>query len=1293
MSLAPAAVTIPDRFSIERRLGAGAFGTVFVVWDREREQRVALKRLERADPASIYRFKQEFRALADLVHPNLVRLHELFALDEGWCFTMDLVDGVRFDTWARGFDEEPDDPGSDGASRSGPRRGASVETLLDLPSPSGDGLVRALPGRLPFDEERARRAARGLLRGVIALHAAGILHRDLKPSNVLVERDGRVVILDFGLVATNVVESHLSLDGTVAGTPAYMSPEQAKALPLTAAADFYAVGAMLYEILCGHVPFAGSIAAMLGARTLKDVPDPRDAWQGLPNDLCDLSLSLLRRDPMRRPTAVELVSSLDLEMAARHVSAPAATTFVGRQAELAALERALAQAKAGKTVVAHVHGPSGYGKTTLLRRFLGGLGERHEVTVFEGRCYERESVPFKAFDELVDALGRHLARLRPVEAAALVPRDAPALIRLFPALGRLDVMASVPGRPATADAHELRRRAFGALREIVTRLGDSRTPILVIDDAQWGDADSAKLARHVLAPPDAPPLLLIVAHRSDGEEDNELLRTLRSPEAFDVAWETVDVPVGPLAELDALSLAASLLGSDGAEGEQSRAIAAESAGSPLFVSELARTAKAGRGNAQVVSLQRVVDERVASLHDAAKVVLELLACSERPLEEGELRAAAGLDAQGLSMAIDRLRDEHLLAVATRRGRTVHAIPHDKLRLSVRAGLDAARIERHHLALARALQSSGDAEPEHLAHHFRAAGVRHESLLWNERAGDQAQEAAAFERAVTLYGFSLEHAEGLERRRLMQKRAVALANAGRGLDAAEAYLSAAAALNGDAALELRQRAAEQFLRAGHVADALATFGPVLKQADLDLPKSPKTALASLLMARARLKLRGTRFRERKEEDVPTASLHRIDLCWSLGNGLSGIDLVRSASYHGSSLLLSLDAGEPYRVARALAMHAVMKALESAEGARHAEELADRAHALAERTGLVSARGWAAAARAIIAWGNSEFAACVARCDDAQGLLRERSQANFREIGSLEVWFALHSLFLLGELDRFAERAPACAREAEARGDRYTLSTVRAYDMPVLWAIRDRPLEGRREAKAAIEPWPEGVWYHQHWAAVRAHCLLDLYSGDGEKALERAASARPLMQRAMQLRIRTLRLELNYLEARGALSAALAGNGVVERTRLVEERVKLLDAEQSGLASVYAGALRAGLAGLAGGQPAVVAFQRVRDAFRALSMPLHASAAEHRIAELEVTGRPPDDALDRLHAHGVVAPERFVRHALARGAAAGELSQPARDAPERAKNSGAATLFHVRVGGGAHANPVRSNGPAP
>src|SRR5262245_12748361 len=160
-------------------IGAGSMGSVYRVLDRLRGNEVAMKTLKAFGPNALYRFKREFRELCDLLHPNLIALHELYSVGEEWMFTMELLEGaVAFREW-----------------------------------------VRADPARL-------RPALIQLADGLTALHAAGKVHRDVKPSNVMVTPDGRVVILDFGLIS-DLTQADATHEGMAIGTPGYMSPEQA----------------------------------------------------------------------------------------------------------------------------------------------------------------------------------------------------------------------------------------------------------------------------------------------------------------------------------------------------------------------------------------------------------------------------------------------------------------------------------------------------------------------------------------------------------------------------------------------------------------------------------------------------------------------------------------------------------------------------------------------------------------------------------------------------------------------------------------------------------------------------------------------------------------------------------------------------------------------------------------------------------------------------------------------------------------------------------------------------------
>ena len=173
--------------------------------------------MNRASAATILRFKREFRTLLGVAHPNLITLYELIYDGKNWFLTMELLEGVNFLQYVR-----------------------------------GEALTTARWDRL-------REAARQLATGIAWLHAAGKLHRDIKPTNVIVTREGRVVLLDFGLVVEQGFDGlHQSTEQHILGTAAYMAPEQAVGLPVSSAADWYSVGVMLFEALTGRVPFLGA---------------------------------------------------------------------------------------------------------------------------------------------------------------------------------------------------------------------------------------------------------------------------------------------------------------------------------------------------------------------------------------------------------------------------------------------------------------------------------------------------------------------------------------------------------------------------------------------------------------------------------------------------------------------------------------------------------------------------------------------------------------------------------------------------------------------------------------------------------------------------------------------------------------------------------------------------------------------------------------------------------------------------------------------------------------------------
>jgi len=238
------------RFEIIGKLGEGGMGVVYEAVDRELGAHVALKALPKLSANAILRFKNEFRALADIQHPNLVGLGELIEREGRWFFTMDLVEGTDFLRWVRGARARVTLPPTLMHGR--PQRAAPSEPTLA----EDGGAVVAPPQDDGFDESKLRSGLAQLARGLTAVHEAGKVHRDIKPSNVLVTPRGAVKILDFGLIA-DVLGDAVWSEELVVGTPTFMAPEQVLGKRVGPEADWYSVGTLLYVALTGRPPFLG----------------------------------------------------------------------------------------------------------------------------------------------------------------------------------------------------------------------------------------------------------------------------------------------------------------------------------------------------------------------------------------------------------------------------------------------------------------------------------------------------------------------------------------------------------------------------------------------------------------------------------------------------------------------------------------------------------------------------------------------------------------------------------------------------------------------------------------------------------------------------------------------------------------------------------------------------------------------------------------------------------------------------------------------------------------------------
>ena len=1227
----------PRRFRALRVIGAGGMGVVYEAVDERHGGRVALKTLRTLEAEALLRFKNEFRRLQDIHHPNLVSLGELIEEEGRLFFTMELVSGVHLMQHLR--------PGSgqrqrEAAPRPWRRAESSGLTKKAPRDPDAPWLVRDGES---FDEARLRDAFGQLVKGLSALHRAHKIHRDVKPSNVLVTEAGRVVIVDFGLLLDVQRDER---DASIVGTAQYMAPEQAAGGPVGPEADWYGVGAMLYMALTGHYPFRVAPEAALELKQRDEPAPPSEVASGpLPADLEALCVDLLRLDPAARPGAAEILKRLGVDADADALSR-SAPRFVGRKRELEALRAALAEARRGEPLVVLIEGESGVGKTALTRRFLE---EIHGAVILEGRCYARESMPYKAVDEVVDALGHHLARLSPADLGRLLPPDAALLGAVFPTLGRIEAEAFTSVADAHArgapDPRENRAQVFATLRELLRRLADRGPLVIAIDDLQWADADGLTLLAEVLRPPRAPALLLVATARTEGAAaasaalPPEIVRRLQ---------------LGRLPAEDAHALAAELVAhAEGAANTvEIEALIAETGGHPLFIDALLRhrlLMGSSGGSTGPVRLDDALSARVARLDARARLLLELLAAAGRPIPRAVAARAAAADPEELGRMDAALRAESL-------ARAVDDLLepyHDRIREAALSRLDPEARRSLHARLGRALEESGSPELEAMSAHFREAGDAPRAARYAARAGDEAAHALAFDRAARLYRAALSFApDGSPRARaLHEKLGDALANAGRGAEAAAAYIAATQADGAIVlreALDLRRRAAESYLRSGYFDEGMACLHEVLASAGMSVPRTPSEALARLLLRRAELRLRGLAFRERRADAVEPEELRRIDVCWAAALGLGMIDNVRGAYFQATNLLRSLDAGEPYRAARALALEVPFVAVPGISTRRRALELLAEAHRIAQRTGHPHALALVRLVSGTSLYLVGRFPEGVTELDRAETMLRETCTGAAWERGS-GLFIGLWCRWFTGDLREFCRRVPLAIREAEERGDRYLATNLRSYYTNAHWLVQGDVEGARREAALAIERWSKAGFHLQHMHDMVAQAHIALYEGEHREAHRVLAGRWPALEASLSLRMQTARVHMVHLRARTALASAAAlpdRRSFLERRALLAEvrrAARALDAERVPWAEPLAASLRAGVAAIRGDeQTALDALDSAARGFRVLGMELFAAAVRRRAGALlggERGAALAGEAARWMTAQGVVDPDRI------------------------------------------------------
>ncbi len=979
-----------------------------------------------------------------------------------------------------------------------------------------------------------------------------------------------------------------------------------------------------------------------------------------PSDLAVLAENLCDARPERRATLADILSLL---APVAHAATPPpgnGKAFVGRVEALDALEQAAADAARGMPTAVWIEGASGIGKTALLRQFRQRLACAGGTLVFGSRARDGESIPFPALDEAIDELSSHLARLAPDVLEVLLPRRRGLLAHLFPVLARLPAVARAdPDFDDAADPARRRWLACQTLREMLRRICDQHPVVLLIDDIQWLDPDSAGLLHQLLSGVDPPPLLVVGARRTgDGVPSVDLRRigsALPSPPRA--------LLLGPLSPTESCALVRSLWrGAEPLDDEVARHLARQSEGVP-FLAEIAVSEPGAAAAARDASLEAALRARLDHLPAVARATLDVICTSSLPLRTDVALAASGATnypgtlggfpeppakdsarqaelrpRDGEAEALDPLFAASLIRSARAEGGRAVEPYHARITDIVRALMDPDVRRGHHRRLAQRLAQEPRIPAELLVEHLAGAGDARGAAAVAIRAAARANEQLAFDRAAALLGVALaygQHDVG-ERIALERQQALALQNAGRRRDAGHLLLRTAA-LAPDVELRdaLLREAGTHLLLSGDVKLGLETLSPALARAGLAVPSGLAETAQATAAALGALAEHGMAPRD-CGPPAPEV-LDRIDLYLAVTQGLALIDM-RCLPFACNALAAALDAGDPVRLQRAAALFVIdIVAYNASPLVSGALDLCRR---LTDEIRSPYARALLDTAEAESAHFSGDFLAAQAGFERAERALLESCPGATRELATARGIAVFIQYAQKGDFFTQVERTQRWLADAEAAGDLFHAGMLRIAHA-IVWIAHDQPGRARAELRRAQAEWT-GQPGALEVAAALYDDIIDRYE-DRDPQPGSASERSPLLQNP-SAHTPFLSGYLGLHTAWAAIRAVAARRAPLDDSA-APQAIAVLRGLGLALWTAVADALEANLDYLRGDRD--LALRRLNDAelsLRQLYMPCLAACARKRrgqFARSALGDRLQTEADAELRALGVANPDRWTR----------------------------------------------------
>ena len=690
-------------FEFERLLGQGSSGCVYRAFDTVAQRHCALKVLTPKDPQDLRRNTIGFRRMNKLSHPNLTRMGQMYQLEEHCALSMEEI--------------------------------------------QGETLAKTRKRYRLLEPHIAHNKILGLIRhfaaGLAAMHSSGLVHRDIKPSNLMVDRNDRGRLIDYGLVGQYDAESDAyNYRDYLVGTIRFIAPESLYDQRYSPAGDIFSLGLVMLEFL----------NAITGRRAWQRNDEDRDddaerinkAVDGISNSvpqiLHEACLEMTQINPADRPTARQIARlGLPTSTSLLPISGQ---PLVGRNDEFETVCEWLSGIYVGDHGRFHIHGPSGIGKTQLINAIEKHLVSLRWGQVFRAKCQPREDQPLQAFGQIaLQVATRYASNDRePMQVDSV---SAEHLYQAFPVLK--DVVKKNIHLPGIVTTNNARDNVLKAAASLVAELKKMGPLTLIIDDVQWADADTQAVLDYLQSSSGEMLGIITVSRQEKSLQRRPPNETLR---------------LQPLRDEDALKMLsdAAKRASVKISRQALQELCEAASGNPFRLSELANEFRPGgilhnlpdpneSSVSNIGNLDRLWEMRVSRLSPDARRILAFIVTASHSVSVNQL---ASLDpaTEHIEIAVSELANHRLVTDDATGGECIDMI-HDRISEGVVSCLSESERLHANLAWADLLRTqSHDGELDgRIARHLIDANKSNEALPYARQAGDYAHDAFAYSEAA------------------------------------------------------------------------------------------------------------------------------------------------------------------------------------------------------------------------------------------------------------------------------------------------------------------------------------------------------------------------------------------------------------------------------------------------------------------------------------------------------------------------------------------------------------------